>query len=244
MGTTDKDLPAESAEAAEAYDDAAAEQLELGADEERLPWLEGDDDYREPGVDTARIAAFGVIGLLVIALIVGGIWWGTHGRFGGGPKPDGSTIAAPAGPYKTKPAQPGGKTFEGTGDESFAVAEGKSREGVLAADTTPKPSVNVATLANTAPPASPSATKPAPAPETKGVGVQVGAYSTQATAESGWSKLATQFPALQGVRHRVVQGQADIGTVYRLQAVTSDLAAANSLCSKLKATGGACQVKP
>jgi len=74
--------------------------------------------------------------------------------------------------------------------------------------------------------------------------VQVGAYSNRATAESGWSKLLTQFPALQGVKHRVVEGQADIGTVYRLQAVTGDLASANSLCSKLKATGGACQVKP
>jgi hypothetical protein len=238
-----KDLPAENAEAAEAYQEAGAEQLDLGADEERLPWLEGDDDGQEPGVDTARIATFGVIGLMVIALIVGGIWWGTHGHFGGGPKPDGSTIAAPAGPYKVKPANPGGKTFEGTGDESFAVAEGKSREGTLATDAPPKPPV----AAPPAPaPSAVAATKPAPVapPEAKGVGVQVGAYSNRATAESGWSKLVTQFPALQGVKHRVVEGQADIGTVYRLQAVTGDLASANSLCGKLKATGGACQVKP
>ena len=75
----ERDLPAEDAEAAEAYEDAEAEQLDLGADDERLPWLEGDDDDQEPGVDTARIAAFGVIGLLVIVLIVGGIWWATRG---------------------------------------------------------------------------------------------------------------------------------------------------------------------
>jgi cell division septation protein DedD len=239
----ERDLPAEDAEAAEAYEDAEAEQLDLGAGEERLPWLEGDDDAQEPGVDTARIAAFGVIGLLAIVLVVGGIWWATHGHLGGGPKPDGSTIAAPPGPYKTKPADPGGKTFVGTGDESFAVAEGKTREGVLATDTAPKPSVDVATVANTKPNATPTA-KPSAEPEATGVGVQVGAYSNRATAEAGWTKLLTQLPALQGVKHRVVEGQADIGTVYRLQAVTANVAAANALCSKLKASGGACQVKP
>lgn len=239
----ERDLPADNAEAAEAYEGAEAEQLDLGADDERLPWLEGDDDVQEAGVDTARIAAFGVIGLLVIVLVVGGIWWATHGRLGGGPKPDGSTIAAAPGPYKTKPVNPGGKTFVGTGDESFAVAEGQSREGVLATDTAPKPSIDAATVANTKPTATPTA-KPVAEPEVAGVGVQVGAYSNRATAEAGWSKLLTQLPALQGVKHRVVEGQADIGTVYRLQAVAATLAEANSLCSKLKATGGACQVKP
>jgi cell division septation protein DedD len=246
MGIRNKNLPTEDAEAAEAFEDAQAEELDLGADEERLPWLEGDDDADEPGVDTARVAAFGVIGLLAVILVVGGIWWGTHGHFAGGPKPDGSTIAAPAGPYKTKPADPGGKTFVGTGDESFAVAEGKSREGVLATDNAPQSSVDPTAAATASAPAASAPAKPAaaPTPEAKGVGVQVGAYSNRATAEAGWSKLVTQLPALHGVSHRIVEGRADIGTVYRLQAVAPDVAEANSLCAKLKASGGACQVKP
>jgi hypothetical protein len=41
----------------------------------------------------------------------------------------------------------------------------------------------------------------------------------------------------------VVEGQADIGTVYRLQAITADAGAAHALCSQLKAAGLACQVK-
>jgi len=45
------------------------------------------------------------------------------------------------------------------------------------------------------------------------------------------------------VNHRVVEGKADIGTVYRLQAMTSDGSAANSLCSHLQADGVKCQVK-
>jgi hypothetical protein len=218
------------------------EQLTLSAEEEHLPWLESDDDYQERGVDTARIAAFGVIGLLAIALIVGGIWWATSGRFGsGGPKPDGSTIAAPQGPYKTKPAEPGGKTFEGTGDESFAVAEGKDRVGRLATGEAPRPSIDAATVANTA---TTAATAPAAKPASGGVGVQVGAYSNRPTAEAGWSRLVSQFSALHGVSHRIVEGQADIGTVYRLQAIAPNVAAANLLCNQLKASGGSCQVKP
>lgn len=229
MVTQQQDLTADGAD--------EAEQLDLGADEEHLPWLESDDDYEEPGVDTARIAAFGIIGLLVIALIVGGIWWFTRNG-GPGPAANGGVIAAPQGPYKTKPANPGGKTFQGTGDESFAVAEGESRDGRLASDDTPKPSVDAATVENTT-----AAAKEAKE-ASSGVVVQVGAYSTHASAATGWQRLVNQFAVLKGVNHRIVEGQADIGTVYRLQAIAPDLAAANHLCSQLKASGGACQVKP
>ena len=41
----------------------------------------------------------------------------------------------------------------------------------------------------------------------------------------------------------VSEGSADIGKVYRLQAVSADLASANALCSGLKASGVPCQVK-
>jgi hypothetical protein len=41
----------------------------------------------------------------------------------------------------------------------------------------------------------------------------------------------------------VVEGKADIGTVYRLQALAGDTGAATSLCSHLEADGVKCQVK-
>ena len=76
------------------------------------------------------------------------------------------------------------------------------------------------------------------------VGVQVGAFSSKEAAEAGWTKLAGHAGgALSGVSHRVVQGTAESGTVYRLQAVAGDSAAANALCGKLKAAGISCQVK-
>ena len=53
------------------------EQLALADGEERLPWLESDDDYDQPGVDTGRIVAFGAVGLLAVVLILGALWWFT-----------------------------------------------------------------------------------------------------------------------------------------------------------------------
>jgi len=224
-------------------EDGAAESAELAFDDgdESLPWLESDDEYEQPGVDTGRIAAFAVIGLLVVGLLVGAIWWATQGRTGGGAAlADGSTIEAPEEPYKTKPEDPGGKTFEGTGNTSFAVAEGQTREGRIVDTSPPKP-VQTATPAGAQTATQAAA---AEADQPAGVGVQVGAYSTRAAAQQGWATLQGRYSALQGVRHRVVEGRADIGTVYRLQAVTGDLAAANSLCAELRSLGGACQVKP
>lgn len=232
-GGDEQSFEAEGAETAEAVE---AERLDLDDGEEHLPWLESDDDYEEPKVDTGRIAVFAIVGLLVICLIIGVIWWSTSRQEDPALVADGSTIEASDAPYKTKPDEPGGKTFDGTGDTSFAVAEGQSRDGTLATDEAPGPNAVSDNAGNT-----PAAEQAASA--TAGVGVQVGAYSTRATAVQGWSSLTSKFADLQSMKYRVVEGQADIGTVYRLQAVAPDLAAAKSLCASLKASGGACQVK-
>jgi len=213
-------------------------ELAFGDVGDHLPWLESDDDEEERGVDAARIVIFAVIGLVAVGLIAGILWWMAQSRGSASLIPEGGTIEAPEGPYKTKPEEPGGKTFEGTGDTSFAVAEGQAREGRIAA-TPPQPRIDL----NAAEAA--SSLEPAPASSaSSGVGVQVGAYSDRASAERGWQTLLRQFEALQGVSHRVVEGRADIGRVFRLQAIAPDLAAARDLCDTLRADGGACQVKP
>ncbi len=233
---------------AEDRDDQRLEtgQLDLTEEEERLPWLESpEDDWDEPqGSDNGKLAAFVLVGLVALAAIVGGIWWATNR----GPDPalvaDGSVIEAPDQPYKTAPQDPGGKTFDGTGDSSFAVSEGQNRPpqlgGEPGAPVVPAP-VPSAMPSKAATPAA----SPAPAAVASGgVGVQVGAFSSRATAEAGWTKLVGQAgAALSGVPHRVVAGNADIGTVYRLQAVAPDAASAQALCGKLKASGISCQVK-
>jgi hypothetical protein len=238
------DLPGEDAidnppprsawEASDDFDEQPGyERLELG-DDDRLPWLESPDDVGDEGIDGGRVIGFILLGLVALAMIVGAVWFATNRASGPGPA-DGSLIRAEKGPYKIRPENPGGKTFEGTGDTSFAVSEGETRAGKLAG-TEPAP-----TPAKPEPDVSASSTAPPQMPE--GVGVQVGAYSNAADAEAGWATLSGRHTVLAGFKHRVVEGRADIGTVYRLQAVAGDLDDANTLCASLKASGQGCQVK-
>jgi HAMP domain-containing protein len=214
-------------------DYVADEQLTLADDDERLPWLEsGDEEDESEGVDAGRIIGFALLAVLALVAFVGGIWWFGNQRAEGTAVADGSTIEAPPGPYKERPEDPGGKQFEGTGNLAPAVGEGRSTEGRIA-DRAPAPAAT--------PSAGPAPTSGTPVPA--GVGVQVGAYSSKADAEAGWQQLQRQTDKLASIRHRVVQGQADIGTVFRLQAVAGDAAEASRLCAALKSDGVACQVK-
>ncbi|MGN6358304.1 MAG: SPOR domain-containing protein [Novosphingobium sp.] len=233
MAAGERDRPegTEQGEAVFAADTGAA-RLDL-AEEERLPWLESVDDDDDYGNDSGRLVGFLIGGLVVLAALVGGIWWATHRGEENELQADGSVIEAPKTPYKEAPKDPGGKTFAGTGDTSYAVSAGQTRAPKL-----DRSGEVVATSSDPAKPAAPATQAPT------GVGVQVGAYTSLATAEAGWTRLSSQHDAvLSGVKHRVVEGKADIGTVYRLQALAADAAGANDLCSRLKAAGVACQVK-
>lgn len=215
----------------------ASEQLVLtDGDDERLPWLEASDfDEDDGGYDSGRMAGFALLVLLLFGAVGATVWWFTQSEASAELQPQGSVIAAPVGPYKVRPTEAGGKTFEGTGDNSFAVGEGQRREGRLA--DTPEPKLSIAPTEE--PSAAPSA---APEPPSGPV-VQVGAYASRANAQEGWRTLMRQTDKLNGVPHRIVQGTADIGVVYRLQAVPGDLNAARQLCAALKDDGLACQVK-
>ncbi|MFV0645053.1 MAG: SPOR domain-containing protein [Sphingomonadaceae bacterium] len=234
----------------------ADEELALSDEDERLPWLESSDyDDGDDSVDGARLLGLILLGLVALALLLGAIWWFSRQSTDPELSGDGSTIAAPEGPYKERPDDPGGKTFEGTGDSSFAVGDGRSREGVIA----DKPDNKGASAAGSGPAtadktgssdkkkdastAAASSQGSATSGATSGVGVQVGAYSDRKSAEAGWAKLSRQTDKLSGVSYRIVEGQADIGKVYRLQAVPGDAAAADRLCNALKSEGIACQVK-
>ncbi|HEX8057292.1 MAG TPA: SPOR domain-containing protein [Novosphingobium sp.] len=219
----------------EPWDDASLDtgRLEFG-DDVRLPWLETDGDEEEyQTYNAGQVVALLILGVLALAVIGGGIWWALSHRKSEAMVADGSVIAAPAQPYKEKPKDAGGKTFAGTGDTAFAVSEGQTRPAKLGDAPAAKPE----------PSPSPSASAAPAEPEATGVGVQVAAYSNRSQAEAGWTRLSGQYEALSGFKHRIVEGSADIGTVYRLQVLAGDVAGANALCSKLKAAGLACQVK-
>lgn len=222
--------------------DGREAELALSGDDS-LPWLESDEyDPDEGGVDTARIIGFAAILLVVLVAAVGGVWWYTNRASNAEIFADGSTIEAPPGPYKERPEDAGGKTFAGTGNVAPGVGEGVRREGVLAENEETPPPAIAAPDAAPRPTISTLTSEDATA-EQQGIGVQVGAYGSRASAETGWATLRRQTTLLNGVRYRIVRGQADIGTVYRLQAIADDLAAARALCEALKADGLACQVK-
>ena len=215
-----------------------AEQLILANPDERLPWLESVDGEFDEGVDSGRIVAFALVGLLAVVALVGALWWFTRDR----PDPemvaDGSTIEAPAASYKFKPSEKGGEEVAGTGDTSFKVAEGAAVEGTIgggaparAPASAPTPSLDRQQTAVPAPVAAGSG------------GVQVGAFSSKDKAEAAWTQLQSRLAPLQGRGHRVISGTADSGAIYRLQAVAGSVAEAEALCRSLRAAGGDCQVK-
>ena len=115
-----------------------AEQLALDDDNERLPWLDADDDDSAEA-ESGRILGLVVLGLLALGVIVGGIWWSTHRTTDPTLVADGSTISAPPGDYKEAPKAPGGKTFDGTGNTAFAVSEGQNRPAKLGETAAPLP---------------------------------------------------------------------------------------------------------
>jgi hypothetical protein len=230
--------------------DAEYEELDAGdgeldlADTDNLPWLESDaDDEDAGGLDIGQILGFAGMLVLVLAAVVGAVWYVSNRAGSADVVADGSVIEAPAGPIKERPEDPGGKQFAGTGNVAPLVGEGETREAVVAAPAAP-----VSGPASPAPKPSPSASASAAAtataaPAVAGVGVQLAAYGTRARAEQGWADLSRRTEALAGVKHRVVEGKVDIGTVYRLQAVAGSRAEAERLCAALKADGLDCQIK-
>ena len=210
----------------------AEEQLLLADDDERLPWLESDDDYEEGGFDW-RLIKWAVLGFVVIAVLLGLLWYFTQGEEQPEVVPDGSTIEAPEGPFKVRPDDPGGREVDGTGDVSFGVGQGQDVESRLGGEDTPRPSIDRE-----------QADAPAPAPSsTSGVGIQVGAYSSREIAEKGWGEVSRRYSALSGLSHRIIEAQIDGARVYRLQAVAGSEDAAQEVCRSIRASGGDCQVK-
>jgi len=224
------------------------EQLSLTGNDEALPWLEADDDEVEQSSDY-RILIFGALAVLALAAILFGAKHFLGNSEGANATPDGSTIAAEDGAYKSVPENPGGEQVAGTGDLSFEVGEGQGREGTVGGEATPSIDVDQAgadrpsAMATRAPAAAATASASAAATGSGGVGVQVGAYSSRAAAESGWSQLSGRFNVLSGVNHRIIEGTADSGTIFRLQAVSGNVAAAETLCRSIRGAGGDCQVK-
>jgi cell division protein FtsN len=96
------------------------------------------------------------------------------------------------------------------------------------------------------PPAAPAAaTTTAAAPAAGGGWVQIGAFSSSALADKGWSDIAALAPAgMSGKGRKVEPISRDGKTFYRTYVTGfSSRDAAQAFCDKLKAAGKACFVK-
>jgi cell division septation protein DedD len=147
---------------------------------------------------------------------------------------DGGLIGASDQPYKQAPANPGGKQFEGTGDPASPRRRARiippSSPPAMARPSPPRRSKRPRLTPNPRPSLPPP--PPAAAAEDAGPAggvVQIAAYSNEAQARSGWDHLVQQHEMLKGMNHRIVQGQSDIGTVFRLQLLAS--AGGGSACA-------------
>ncbi len=253
--------------AGEQVEDAVHSRLDFN-ESDRLPWLESDDEEEYLGVDTKKVVGAVIGGVALLGAVVGGFYYFTHRADNVAPVADGSVIAAPSEPVKEAPKDAGGKQFDGTGDQSFAASQGQGStahlagggEGTQAGEAAVQAAASTAAAAGAsfapggaAAPAKPAAAatpKAAPAPSAADAGtsgpaggvVQIAAYSNEAAAQAGWNRLVTAHEMLKGMNHRIVSAKIDMGTVYRLQLVTS-AGGGNALCEKLKADGLPCQVK-
>ncbi len=221
--------------------DARTEEL---GDEDRLPWLEAvEEEEREEGPPLAKMIAWIVVGLIAIAVIVGGLFWaGNRSR----PVGDGELIAAPEGDYKVKPGDPGGMTVEGEGDTAFAASTGAEPKARLNTDAVPERPVSrtppPAAQPGQAPPSAPkaqpkAAPTPAPARAQPGSTIQLGAFSSQASANRAWTALSGRFRYLSPLSHSVIPVKSGDRTLYRLRASGAEAA---DICRRLRVAGEDC----
>ncbi|MGS1016768.1 SPOR domain-containing protein [Allosphingosinicella humi] len=219
--------------------DVRDEETTANDEENRLPWLEAVDEDDEPeGPSAAKLIAFVVIGLVAIGLIVGGIFWLGNRSEGGTGEPE--LIAAPKGDYKVKPEEPGGMEVEGKGDTAFATSAGADPKGAIDVNA-----VAEAPVTRAEPPKAPAPVAPAPKPATPtpvpaatgGGTIQLGAFSSQASANSAWKALSGRFTYLAPLTHSVVSVESGGKTLYRLRASGPG---ADGLCGRLRVAGESC----
>ncbi len=223
------------------------------SDADRLPWLdtvEADDPYAVP---VGRIVALVTIGLLLLAAILFGLYKWKFDASGG----DGRLIAAPAGDYKVRPDEPGGMKVIGEGDSAIAASAGSHTDAAIDLAQVPEAPVARATASGSAsasvavPQASAPlrAQRPVGAPAARvpgsasgGALVQLGAFPSEAVANSAWSQIARRFGYVATL-NKVVQPAVVKGrTVYRLRVDAGNAAAAGDLCARLKLAGENCFV--
>jgi hypothetical protein len=211
--------------------------------DEQLPWLEAVDDEDGPrGVPARRMLAALLVVLLAAALVSATFFWlGRRNAADAGGAPE--LIKAEPGPYKVKPADPGGLDVAGESETAFETSAGQDTDAQL--DLSRLPEAPVAAPKPAAEPKPAETSKPAaadPAPEQptggKGSVIQLGAFANRAQAERAWTALSARFPSVASMNKLIVPFSGGI----RLRAAAPSPAEAKQACQALKVAGENCFV--
>lgn len=214
-------------------------------DDGQLPWLEAVENEDEPRGLSGRKMLVALLVVIAASLAVAAtfFWLGRREAVGDGPP---ELIAAPPGPYKIKPDDPGGLAVAGDSETAFETSAGEDPDAQLDLSRVPESPVTAAPKPAPAAPAAPgtaapatAAPAPAPAPATSGGSVvQLGAFQNQAQAERAWSALSGRFPSIAAMSKMIVPFSGGI----RLRAAAASPADAKAACQTLKAAGEKCFV--
>lgn len=229
------------------------------SDEDRLPWLEPVDEIDAPqrGLPLVLIA-WGLAALALLAIAIGAVWWWQNREIE--PSGTGDLIAAPAEPYKVRPAEEGGMKIEGQGDVVFQTSQGAQVEGALDLNAVPETPVDRAPAAR--PVAEPKAGKSASASVSEGTEklvakappaalapegpagstIQLGAYPSESGAKKSWDAMAKRFSYLADRSQMIAKAEVNGKTYYRLRVAAGSPGEAKDLCARLRIAGENCLV--
>jgi hypothetical protein len=229
------------------------------ADQDRLPWLESAEPEPEPAAPVWRTVLLVLVGLLTVGVISFALL-----RHQGTPTASGTgdLIAAPEGPYKTRPQGTDGMRVGGNSDTAIATSEGATGRASVNLNAVPEAPVDGSLAAQPGATASTGAgrvetavpttksrlearapTTAAPVATAEGGGgsvVQLGSFPSEGAANAAWNQLSRRFAYLAPLGKSVLVAEVKGRTVYRLRVNSGSANQASDLCSKLKLAGENC----
>lgn len=161
----------------------------------------------------------------------------TAGRVDPARMPEEPAVASPPKAQPAAPPPPPSTAAKGAAPAAKAP--------VVVSKASP-PAAKAPVVASKAPPpaaADPVAkATPAELPPATGTAIQLGAFSSEASAGRAWTSLTKRFTYLAGLGRSVAPATVGGKTVYRLRAATGSAAAASDICAKLRVAGESCAV--
>jgi len=221
-------------------------------DDQSLPWLEAVENEEGPRAISARKMLVALLLVLLAGAIVAGtmFWLGRQNPAVTGPP---ELIRAEPGPYKIKPADPGGLDVVGDSETAYSTSAGEDPDSALDVRKLPEEvGLPAAEPAAAAPAEKPKKIPPnevkepvpneAAAPAAPlGPTIQLGAYASTVKADTAWKMLSGRFPEVAALRRAIVTANVGGRSIYRLRASGSS-DQTRAACAALRAAGESCMV--